>query len=642
MITLFGIISYFTMPKSEDPVTEWNVTSILVINPGASPEDMETLVAELLEEAFNEIEGIEKITSKISDGVFSSFVEYEYGEDYDKKHQEVLQKINEIRNDLPETIIRLDAFQPSVLDVCIYQLAFISNGATPAEIKRAAEDLKRNIEKVYGVRAVELNAEQDLQVQIVIDMYRLASYNLNLGRVISILQSENMSIPGGSIDLGNKKFNVLTSGLYKTLDEIGNTVINAGPEGILRLKDVAVLDFDYDDPEVIARLNGEEALWLSVEQKSGINIYNLSENIDDKIIEFKSTLPENIKIETVLRQADGVEERVNGFFKNFLQGIFLVGIIIFIALGYRPSLIVMIAIPVSVFVAIGLIDISGFGIQQMSIAGLIIALGMLVDSSIAMVENIYRYLNLGLQPKEAAIKGASEIGGALVSSTITTVLAFAPMLMMGNDVGDFIRSMVLIVIYALTIALFVALCLTPFISSKILKKRKEQKKESLLKRFIENYYAKWLENALKRPKLVVIISLLIFIGSVSLLPLIGVSFFPKAEKSQLMITVKGLEGTNLENTNRAIEYVESVVRSYPHVQKIAATVGEGNPPVYYNMLKPNPASKIGQVFVVLESSVVNKMDIIITDLRAKFDDYPGAKIEVKEFLQGPPVDAPVQ
>lgn len=642
MITLFGIISYFTMPKSEDPLTEWNVTSVLVINPGASPEDMETLVAEPLEEAFNEIEGIDKITSEISDGIFSSFIEYEYGSDYDKKHQEILQKINEIRNELPEAIIRLDAIQPSVLDVCIYQLAFVSEGATPAELKREAENLKRSIEKVYGVRAVELNAEQDLEVQITINMERLAFYKLTIGRVISILQSENMSIPGGSIDLGNKKFNVLTSGLYKTLDDIGNTVINAGPEGILRLKDIAEIDFDYDKPEVIARLNGKEALWLSVEQKSGINIYNLSDNIDVKINTFKESLPDNIKIETVLRQADGVKERVNGFFMNFLQGILLVGIIIFIALGSRPSLIVMIAIPVSVFVAIGLIDVSGYGIQQMSIAGLIIALGMLVDSSIAMVENIYRYLNLGLKPKDAAIKGASEIGGALVSSTITTVLAFAPMLMMGNDVGDFIRSMILIVIYALIIALFVALCLTPFISSKILKKRKEQNNGSLLKTFTENYYGRWLQSALRKPRLIVVISLLIFLGSISLLPLIGVSFFPKAEKSQLMITVKGLEGTNLANTNKAVEYVESIVNNYPKVQKVASTVGEGNPQVYYNMIKPNPASKIGQVFVVLETSVVNKMDHIISELRTEFDNYPGAKIEVKEFIQGPPVDAPVQ
>ena len=254
MVTLFGIISYFTMPKTEDPVTEWNVTTVLVINPGSSPEDMETLIADPLEEAFNEIEGIEKMTSEISDGLFFSFVEYEYGQDYDKKHQEVLQKINEKRIELPETIIRLDAFQPSVLDVCIYQIGITSEGATSAELKKEADKLKKIIEKTHGVRAVNIDAEQELEVRITCDMERLAAYNISLGRIISIVQSENLSIPGGSINLGNKEFNVLTSGLYRDLDDIKNTVINTGPSGILRLKDVAHVDFDYAKPEVFARL----------------------------------------------------------------------------------------------------------------------------------------------------------------------------------------------------------------------------------------------------------------------------------------------------------------------------------------------------------------------------------------------------
>ncbi|MCK5168552.1 MAG: efflux RND transporter permease subunit [Bacteroidales bacterium] len=642
MITLFGLISYFTMPKSEDPYMEYMVTSVLVINPGASPEDMETLVADPLEESFKEIEGVKKITSEISDGIYFSIVEFEYGEDYDKRHQEVLQKINEKRGELPETIIRLEASQPSVLDVCIYQLAFLSEGASPAEVKREAKKLKKKIGKVYGIKAVDLHAEQDLEVRITCDMERLAAYNLSIGRIISIVQSENMSIPGGSIDLGNKEFNVLTSGLYKSLDDISNTVINAGPEGILRLRDVATVDVDYEKPEVLARLNDEDAVWLSVEQKSGMNIYTISDEIDKKVDEYKETLPDNIKIETVLKQADGVKERVNGFFMNFLQGILLVGIIIFFALGSRPSLIIIIAIPVSVFVGIGLIDISGYGLQQMTIGGLIIALGMLVDSSIAIVENIYRYINKGLKPIDAAIKGASEIGMALVSSTITTILAFAPMLMMSNDVGDFIRSMILIVIYTLAVALVVALSLTPFISSRILKKRKEINKNPLIERFVNNYYTKWLKSALNKPRLILISGLLIFLGSVSLLPLIGVSFFPKAEKTQLMITIKGLEGSNLGNTEKAVSYVESVISANPKVQKVASTIGEGNPQVYYNMLKPNTASNIGQVFVVLENSALNNMEQIITDLRSEFDNYPGAKIEVKEFVQGPPVDAPVQ
>ena len=404
IITLFGIGSYFNMPKSEDPYTEYHTTTILVVNPGSSPEDMETLIVDPIEEAINELDGIKNITTSIEDGVAFSFVEYYINEDYDKKHQEILQKVNEKRGELPATIAKLEMLQPSVLNVAIYQMAFVSSGATSNELKNSAEDLKKRLEKISGIRKVKLMAEQELEVQINLDMERLAAYNLTMGNIIRIIQSENMSIPGGSVDLGNKKFNIQTSGLYKDLDEIRNTVVNAGMSGIVRLSDVATVNFDYKKPDVTARFNGKEAVWLAVEQKKGINIYKVSEQIDEEIAAFKLQLPENVLLETVMRQADGVRDRVNGFFMNFLQGILLVGTIILFALGGRSALIIMIAIPVSVFAGIGLIDLSGYGMQQMTIAGLIIALGILVDNSIAMVENIYRYLNQGIKPIEAAVK----------------------------------------------------------------------------------------------------------------------------------------------------------------------------------------------------------------------------------------------
>ncbi len=642
IITLYGVISYNTMPKSEDPYTEYNTTTILVINPGATPEDMETLVVDPIEKSVNELDGIKKITSRISDGVSFTFVEYNIGEDNDKKHQEILQKVNEVRGDLPETVYSINVAQPSVLNVAIYQMAFVSNGASPNQLRKSAEDLKKKLEKVDGIRKAEIHAEQELEVQVKCDMERLAAYNLTLNRIIAILQSENLSIPGGSVDLGNKKFNIQTSGLYKSLDEIEHTVINAGKNGIVLLGDVAEVSYGYKNPDIKADFNGKEAIWLTLEQKKGINIYKVSDKVDKIVNEFKAGLPENISLEYVLKQADGVSDRINGFFLNFLQGIILVGAIVFWALGFRSALIVMIAIPVSVFAGIGLIDISGFGIQQMTIAGLIIALGMLVDNSIAIVENIYRYISKGYKPVQAAIEGASEIGMALVSSTITTLLAFLPMLLMKNDVGNFIRSMVLIVVYSLSASLVVALCLTPFMGSRLLKKPQKELKKGLLNRFIDNIYGKYLGRAINRPGLVITASIIIFIGSVSLMPLIGVSFFPKAEKNQLMINVNGIEGTNLLNTENAITYIEKELHEIPEVQKIASTAGEGNPQVYYNMLKPNPAANRGQVFVILKKVKPDRMDQIVNQLRMVFASYPGAKIEVKEFIQGPPVAAPLQ
>ncbi len=641
ILTLFGMISFFTMPKSEDPYTEYNTTTILVINPGATPKDMETLIVDPIESSVNQIDGIRKITTKIQDGVSFTFVEYQPNEDQEKKHQEIIQKVNEVRGKLPETIYRLDIEQPSVLDVSIYQFAFVSKGASPYELKKEADNLKKRLEKVDGIRKVELHAEQELEVQVKVSLDRLASKNIPLDRLLTVLQSENISIPGGSVELGAKKFNIITSGLYTNLDEIKNTVIDAGQNGIVLLSDVADVELDYQKPDIQSKYQGQEALWLTVNQKKGVNIYRLSEEIDKITAVYKSQLPSNIGLETVLKQADGVRDRVNVFFVNFAQGILLVGAIILLALGFRSAIIVMIAIPVSVFAGIGFTDLSGYGMQQLSIAGLIISLGMLVDNSIAIIENIYRYINKGLKPVDAAIKGSSEIGTALVSSTLTTLLAFAPMLLMTNDVGRFIRSMVLIVIYTLAASLIVALSLSPFVASEVLSKP-QRKKEGLITRFVNGFYTKRLEAALNKPKLIILAIVLVFFGSFSLMPFIGVSFFPKADKSQLMININGVEGTNLNNTKEAANFVEQQLQGIKEVKKVAVTAGEGNPQVYYNMLKPNPAANRGQVYVVLEDVKSERMNEIVADLRAVFSTYAGAKIEVKEFIQGPPVDAPVQ
>ena len=231
---------------------------------------------------------------------------------------------------------------------------------------------------------------------------------------------------------------------------------------------------------------------------------------------------------------------------------------------------------------------------------------------------------------------------ALISSTITTVLAFAPMLLMNNDVGSFIRSMVLIVIFTLIASLVVALCLTPFISGKILKPRKESKKNGLINRIVNGSYTNTLKVALNRPRLVMISAVVVFVGSISLMPMIGVSFFPKADKTQLMINVTGIQGTNLENTQNAVKYVEKAVKEIPEVKKIASTAGEGNPQVYYNMLEINPAANKGQVYVMLDKIKEKRINEIVAQLRGIFESYPVAKIEVKEFIQGPPVDAPLQ
>jgi len=642
LATIMGLVSYNTMPKAEDPYVKFGASTILIVNPGASPEDMETLVVNPIEEEINELEDIKTIETEISNGAVWFMIEYEYGIDADNKHRDIIRKVNELMPDLPETIVRMDIEQPTPLNVAIMQLAITSKFATPAELERTADDLKSKLESTPGVRAVKIEAEQKLEVKIKCDLEKMAHYKLSLGQIMMTISNLNRSIPGGSVDLGNKQFNVLSSGLYDDLKAIRNTVVSSGNGHIIKLNQVADVSFDYEKKEALATYNGQPAVWIGIQQKQGVNIHQVTDRLDRRIEQYKEQMPENIALIPVIKQANDVEIKVGQFSSSFLQGILIVGLIIVVAVGFRASIVVMLSIPLSVLTAIGLIDVSGYGLQQMSIAGLIIALGMLVDNSIAIVENIHRFIKLGLSPVEAAIKGASEIGLALVSSTATTVLAFAPMLMMGNDVGDFIRSLVLIVIYCLLASLVIALTFAPFISSRVLKAKKERKKKTLLERFIENYYTKWVKGALKRPVLTIIAAIVVFVSSVSLMPFIGVSFFPKAEKNQLLINIKAPEGSNLEHSYKAIQYVEEVLAQIPEITSVASTAGEGNPQVYYNMLPKPPAVNTGQMLAIVSEYDPENMERLIKDLRQTFKSYTGARIEVKEFAQGPPVNAPIE
>ncbi|MCK4755189.1 MAG: efflux RND transporter permease subunit, partial [Calditrichia bacterium] len=353
------------------------------------------------------------------------------------------------------------------------------------------------------------------------------------------------------------------------------------------LKDLAEISYDYEDNTYFARFKGKKAVFVTISQKIGTNIFTIRDALEDKITAFQTNLPAKIELDTVFDQSESVGYRLNGFFLNLFQGLILVGLVVLMAVGLRASGIVILAIPVSIMIGIGFVDLSGYGLEQMSIAGLVIALGLLVDNAIVVIENISRFMKMGYSNKEAAVKGTSQIAWAVVSSTTTTVLAFIPIMMMQNITGDFIRSMPVTVVYTLSASLLISLILTPYLSTKFLKitdVRKERKMRKFLNHEIENRYRKMLNFGLEKPKIIVLIALIVFMGSLALFPLVGVSFFPKAEKPQFIININTPDGTNLDRTDQITEYVDSLLINRPEIQHYAINVGHGNPRIYYNVI----------------------------------------------------------
>ncbi len=643
LLVLSGIVSFMTMPRTEDPPVSKPGSSVIVLYPGATPADMEQLVTTPIEEAVNELEDIKKIESNCEDGLAVIQVEFFFGGDPDDKFADVNEKVNSIRDELPADLLSLQTVKWTIEDTNFLQLALVSEDTDYREMEYRADNLKKRLEKISGVRRVKMWAYPEQEVRIALNLEKLAQMKISLNQVIGAIQSANINIPGGNINSGSKRFNIKTSGSFESIEEIKNIVVHSSGTKIVFLKHVSDVFLGYEDNNYFARFNGQKAVFITANQKKDTNIFTIMKKVNSVISDFKQKLPQSISLHCVYDQSKSVDKRLDSFFSNLVQGIFLVGIIILLTIGLRGSFIVMLAIPFSIFIAIGFVDLSGFGIQQMTIAGLVITLGLLVDNAIVMTENISRFINLGENNRNAAIKGSKQIGWAIVSATATTVLAFLPLIMMQDVSGEFIRSMPVTVIYTLLASLLVALIFTPFISIKLLRKKKKKSRfQDLISRFIENRYRKWLNFSLSKPGIILGLAIVVFLSSLALFPLIGISFFPKAEKNQFFIDISAPEGTAIDKTDKVARYVEAYLQSRKEVKDFATSVGRTNPQIYYNIMDKQGKTTISHIFVQLKDISRVKMEKMIDEFRQKFKDYPGAKIKIKELEQGPPVQAPVE
>jgi multidrug efflux pump subunit AcrB len=401
-------------------------------------------------------------------------------------------------------------------------------------------------------------------------------------------------------------------------------------------------------------------VFVTVTQRDGENIFQVLDGVRAAQAAFETReLPAAITLDEVFDQSESVQNRVNGFFFNLLQGILLVGGVILLALGFRASTIVMLAIPLSIFIAIWGLDLTGYGLQQISIVGLVIALGLLVDDAIVITENVARYRRKGLGAIQAAIQGTDEVGWAVISTSVTSILAFLPIVLVQSGSGEFIRSMPVTVIYALAASLLVSMTLTPLLAARWLgasdddasgegaegtsKPPRRRRNEGPLLRWFERFvagpYRASLRWALRHPAWVLVLATGAFVGSVLLFPLIGVSFFPEAGKPQFLVNVTTPEGASLDATDRAVQRVERLLAGRDDVRRVAANVGRDNPLVYYNVIPRRERSTVGQVFV--EAASGDAVRPLVDTLRQALADVPGATYGFEIFKNGPPVEAPV-
>ncbi len=646
MIVALGATTIMNMSRSEDPELHAPQFPIVAIYPGTSPKDMEELIVEPLEREISELEGIKRIKTNISDGVAVLFVEYKYENDVDEKYSELVREVNALRNELPQNIASLEVRRVLPSDVNIIQIALVSENASRDNLKKYAEDLQDKLEQIKQLKSVKIHGLPDRIVRIDLKLEKMAQLRIPLEAVVGNLQSEIANIPGGSVDAGTKSFNIKTSGNYSDVEEIKNTIILSSNNKNVLLRDVADAYYTYEEETHITRLNGYRSVFITAAQKPGENISKTQKMYQPVIETFKAKLPANINLVHHFDQADNVNKRLSGLGIDFLFAILLVGITL-LPLGGRAAIIVMISIPLSLAMGIVLMNVMGYNLNQLSIVGLVVALGLLVDDSIVVVENIERWMSNGYSRLEATLKATQQIGLAVVGCTATLIIAFLPLVFLPEAAGEFIRSLPMGVITCVLASMFVSLTIIPFLSSRLLKENHGHPDGNMfmraLKKVIHGSYSLLLDKALAKPWWTISIAAIIFFGSLQLFPIIGFSLFPASEKPQFLIEITTPLQSNLAYTDKITKQVEKELGKHSQIKYFATNVGKGNPRIYYNIIPENERTDYTQLFVQLneETSAVDKL-ALIEELRAKWTPYPGAKVEVKNFEQGPPINAPVE
>jgi len=643
MLVALGISSWSSIPRAEDPPLDFPSFSIVAVYPGASPQDLERLVVREVEERLDGLDHVEGITSSIEDGVAVVFVEFEADQDPDETYDEVLREMNALRPELPAELVAFTVDDQTTLNVAIAQLALVSETAPYSELDELAEELEDRLASLPGVREAARWGVPERRVDVSLDLGRLAELGLPPSQVLQAIASEASDVPAGSVEAGARRFNVRASGSYESIEQVANTVVRAADGQLVRVGDLAEVRWGYADSTYRARFDGRRAAFVTVTQQDGWNVSVVRDAIGEALDDFEATLPTQVTLERGFDQAQNVSRRLARLGEDFAIAIGLVAITL-LPLGLRAAGIVMVSIPLSLAIGVTLLHLTGYTLNQLSIVGAVIALGLLVDDSIVVVENITRFLREGRSRREAAVEATKQIAIAVLGATATLVFAFVPLLFLPGNSGQFIRSLPLAVVYTVLASLLVSLTIIPWLSSMVLEEKPTEGGGRLFRFFesaIHRTYAPVLDRALARPRTTLALAGAFVIAVGALLPAVGFSLFPKAETPQFIVNITAAEGASIEVTDEAARFAEAALAGRPEIRAVFTSVGRDNPQIYYNVIprRENPAT--GQLFVLLDEYDPDRTPLMLDVLRAELSEYPAARLEVIEFENGPPIDAPI-
>ncbi|MDD5776247.1 MAG: efflux RND transporter permease subunit [Treponema sp.] len=608
----------------------------------AGPESVEKTVTEILEGALISVNGLKNLYSTSTESGSSIQLEFNYGIDIESAVNDIRDKLGRVQRQLPDAVNSPTIFRFNGDSKPIMRIAVRGNRSL-SDIKEIAEDTISDIfEQADGVAEASVMGGKTKIVRIELDQNRLAAYGFTVSQVSSALAKQNLDLGGGKLNEGQKDYVVRTTGEFKSLEEINNTLIQTVNGYDVKLSDIGNAFWGFQDITRDVFINGEHGVYITITKQTDANSVTVSNNVHEKIEELKETLPSDIKLEIISDDTDAIRETINTLVDSAWQGLLLAVIVLFIFLqNVKSTIIIAISIPLSLLITLLSMSFAGITLNMMTLTGLILGVGMIVDASIVMIDNIYSYRSRGAKPKISAILGSQEMIVSVISGNLTTICVFVPFLLYMKDLGmmgQMFKGIIFTIVIALCSSLLVAIFLVPVLAGKFLPltNRKEKPvKSRIMKGFyglctkvldaITKVYSRILKKALEYRAVTIIIAVCLLVIAISLLPTLGMNMMPQGNDDSVTLSITLPIGTPLEDTRDVSLAMEQIVRKeIPSFEKLITTVGGGgrNANTYKSSIQITLNKDSGSAV-----EVQNK-------LRKYFTQFPGAKFSFGAGTRG--------
>lgn len=639
MITLVaiavGIVSVSRLPIDLMPEITFPTLNISTSYENTGPEEIEQLITRPIEEAMSAVPGVEEVFSVSSEGSSSVRVMFSWGIDLDAAADDVRERLDRVIPRLPEDVNRptLRKFDPAMFPILM--LGALSN-LDPIQTRRIIdEQISYRIERIPGVASVDIwgGLEREIQVNFYPD--KIKALGLPLDLIINKIRQDNIDLPAGTIEKGNYEILIRIPGVFTKLDEIRETVV-AVREGVpIQLKEIASIEDTFRKITRIVRINGIPGTRIAVYKQSGKNTVAVAEGVLREIEKIQQDIPQ-IQMVPVSNSSEYIKRAINNVSSAALYGgILAVLVLLFFLVNIRSTLVIATAIPISIIATFALIYFGGFTLNIMTLGGLALGIGMLVDNAIVVLENIYRLQEAGEPPKKAAVSGSQEVTAAIIASTLTTLAVFMPMVFIRGMTGIMFKQLAYVVSFSLICSLFVALTLVPMLSSRILRatrladphpKKWRARVVVIFRQLfgrLENSYKRLLHYALDHRVLVLGITALFLVGSIALVRLVGSEFLPATDEGEVRVTVEMEVGTRLNIMDEKFRTISEIIRrEVPEQQSIEEGIGGGG---------WRGGSNSGNITIRLKPRSLRSRssETIASDLRQKLSNIPGVIIRTR-------------